>query len=308
MALKLKLLGVKQKPLTLKLPDNIKVDLGSKIFKPITITQNGVYKGGVEEGLQVGYTPINVNVQPNIQPINITENGTYTATEIDGYNPVMVDVKTNKADVIKELISFRRGNASNLFAGATNRTIEEWNEIVKYDTTEEATNLQGALNGIANDNWNVTLRTLPLFDTRNCTNFHSFALYNQTIYEIPAYDLRSGENFNNAFAGINAYQIWVKNIKASININNSSRLEFDCLIHLIRELRDTGSAKTLTVGATNLAKIADTYVKLITITDEMREQDDLIDEKLPFEVCESTDEGAMLITEYVLQKNWQIAG
>ena len=40
----------------------------------------------------------------------------------------------------------------------------------------------------------------------------------------------------------------------------------------------------------------------------MRAEDDLIDEKLPFEVCESADEGGMLTTDYVGLKNWSIVG
>ena len=38
----------------------------------------------------------------------------------------------------------------------------------------------------------------------------------------------------------------------------------------------------------------------------MRASDILVDRKLPFEVCNSTDSGAMTISEYLALKNWQI--
>ena len=102
----------------------------------------------------------------------------------------------------------------------------------------------------------------------------------------------------------------LRNIKVSITVGSGTTyghlLTVDSLVHLIYELRDTGSSKTLTVGSANLEKLANVYVRTIDITDAMRAEDDLIDKKLPFEVCESTDEGAMLITEYVMLKNWAV--
>jgi hypothetical protein len=84
-------------------------------------------------------------------------------------------------------------------------------------------------------------------------------------------------------------------------------LTVDSLTHLIYELIKQSSSRTLTVGTANLAKLAGVYVKAIDITDEMRAEDDLIDEKKPFVVCESTDDGAMLITDYASTiKNWTI--
>lgn len=105
-------------------------------------------------------------------------------------------------------------------------------------------------------------------------------------------------------------EIWIRNIKASLPIGSNyytNTLTIESIIHIIYELRDTGSVKTLTVGSNILSRLADVYVKTIDVTDEMRAEDDLVDEKMPFVVCESTDEGATLITEYVLFKNWKIA-
>lgn len=103
---------------------------------------------------------------------------------------------------------------------------------------------------------------------------------------------------------------YLRNIKTNLQVGSGTSyghlLTLDSLTHLIYELRDTGSLKTLTVGSANLEKLANVYVKTVDITDEMRAEDDLIDEKLPFVVCESTDEGAMLIIDYAVFKNWDI--
>ena len=106
----------------------------------------------------------------------------------------------------------------------------------------------------------------------------------------------------------------IKNIKISLQIGSGTSyghlLTLDSLLNTIQELwTNTGtSTKTLTMGTANTAKLADIYVKLIDITDEMRAEDEYIDNKAPFVQCESTDEGAMLVTEYVTTvKNWKLA-
>ena len=102
-----------------------------------------------------------------------------------------------------------------------------------------------------------------------------------------------------------------KNIKCNLQVGSGTSyghlLTVDSLVGLCYELRNTGSVKTLTIGSANLEKLASVYVRSIEITDAMRAEDDLIDEKLPFERCESTDENAMLISDYVLLKNWKLA-
>lgn len=100
--------------------------------------------------------------------------------------------------------------------------------------------------------------------------------------------------------------LYLYNIKISLEIATSAGYGYyinkESLIHTIQELIDTGSSKTLTMKSTNINKIANVYVRIIST-----EPDENGNVKLPFEVCESTDEGAMLITNYVSLKNWALA-
>ena len=95
----------------------------------------------------------------------------------------------------------------------------------------------------------------------------------------------------------------ILNVKVNLQIGSGTSwghlIEKDCLIQIISELiKPSSGTKTLTMGTANKAKIADTYVKLL--------EDDGTG-KHPFEVCASTDEGAMTIEAYCNSKNWTLA-
>ena len=57
------------------------------------------------------------------------------------------------------------------------------------------------------------------------------------------------------------------------------------------------------LGTANLNKIASTYVKFVDST----QTEIAVDTKGDVVVCESTDEGAMLLQDYALLKNWTLA-
>ena len=88
-------------------------------------------------------------------------------------------------------------------------------------------------------------------------------------------------------------------INCSLQIGDGSTwghlLTVDSLVHTINELMPHSGTKVLTMGSVNLKKIASLYCKVVDSTNP----------KLPMELCESTDEGAMTLSQYAALKNWQ---
>lgn len=102
----------------------------------------------------------------------------------------------------------------------------------------------------------------------------------------------------------------ITNIPVSLQVSNGTSwgnlLTLDSLLGLIYETVNKNTPLELTVGSANLSKLSSVYVKLKPITDEMKATDILVENKLPFEVCDSADTGAMTISEYLSLKNWTI--
>lgn len=66
--------------------------------KTVEVTENGAVEVIPDNGYALSKVTANVNVPskaPNIQPLEITQNGTYTAPSgVDGYSPITVNVET----------------------------------------------------------------------------------------------------------------------------------------------------------------------------------------------------------------------
>ena len=155
------------------------------------------------------------------------------------------------------------------------------------------------------------LTTVPLFDTSNFTTMYRMFHSCYELTAVPEFDMKHCWHVTEMFQNCKGLtECRIRNIVASITVGSGTTyghlLTLDSLIHLIRELI-VGSTQRLTVGSANLNKLANVYVRTIAITDDMIAEDPHITGKRPFEVCESTDEGAVLITDYVASKNWEIA-
>lgn len=127
-------------------------------------------------------------------------------------------------------------------------------------------------------------------------------------------DLYSATNVGSMFSYTRALTgVTLKNIRISLQIGSGTTWghlwELSYLVNAVKELWDLSAStqQTLTIGTANLEKIANVYVKLVDVIDEMIAEDPYSANKLPCVECESTDEGAMTLTAYAGLKNWVLA-
>jgi hypothetical protein len=324
--------GVKPNPVPLTVTENgvyeneqgfspVTVDVPIPKVKPFTFTKNGVYD--VSGGEIKGANPITVNVQIPINTLEVTANGTYTAKEGEAFNPVTVNIERG----IKKYLE-----AGGLFY---NSSVEDYRPILEYSDTENLI----APKSLWQRNFN--LKYVPMLDFRKCTTTYYwftqcqslvgdelplFELSNVGDWQgmfanctalkvVPAYDMRNAWTANNMFNPCTLVEeIWIKNIPVNISVGSGTSwghlLTQESALSLCKECVKPTNAnhrRTITFATPVYDNLETLYVKLVTITDEMRVEDDLIDQKLPFELCESTDEGAMTIASYMALKRWSIA-
>lgn len=223
-----------------------------------------------------------------------------------GLKDVASGINTIPPDILTELFRSREGTC--LVSEPSTFTDGQLAIVMPAINNAKLTNLKAAFKKCE------ALTEIPEFTYDTVTNITSLCDGCSGLEYFHGLDLRNVTNF---VLGVRSFincknikKLVLKNIAITLTVGVTTYghlLTVESLIGLIYELRGAGKSRKLTVGSANLEKLANVYVKLIEITDEMRAEDDLIDEKLPFVVCESTDEGAMLITDYVLLKNWSLA-
>lgn len=169
-------------------------------------------------------------------------------------------------------------------------------DLIQYSDTENVTDFSEMIYYC-----NVA-KTIPLVNTSKGTNFYQFAMGCDKITAIPKYNLSNGTNFSNAFWGNSLVTSFLAyGMKANFNIKSLTKLEAQALITILSNCQVITSTKTLTMGSTLLAKLEGVYVKETGV-----EQYEGITCR-PCVICESTDIGAMLATDYITRKGWTLA-
>ena len=102
------------------------------------------------------------------------------------------------------------------------------------------------------------LTTIPLLDTSKTTNM-SGMLYNcSSLITVPALNADKVTNMDSMFNGCTKLKsILMTNIGADLDISASTKFERSDLLVILNNLKTVTTATTLTMGATNLAKLTD---------------------------------------------------
>ena len=182
----------------------------------------------------------------------------------------------------------------------------------------------------------ASLTSVPLFDTSKVTTMANMFRNCYALVNVPAFNTNKVSTTANMFYGctalktvpaLNMYSVstttgmftscramtecWIKNIRRNITVGAGTTyghlLTVESLLHLCKECHNSTTQYTLTIGTANLAKLESVYVKLIDVTDDMEEADEYIRQKYPFEQCDSTDDDAMTIADYMANKGWSLA-
>lgn len=118
--------------------------------------------------------------------------------------------------------------------------------------TSKVTDMNGMFYGCS------SLTTIPQLDTSNVT--FMWGMFNQCtqLTTVPSLDVDKVADFGQMFLYCpNLKSILMTNIGADLNISDSTKFEREDLLIILNNLKTVTSATTLTMGATNLAKLTD---------------------------------------------------
>lgn len=155
------------------------------------------------------------------------------------------------------------------------------------------------------------LTTVSLSDTSNVTTMENTFNNCKKLTTVTGLNMIKATSTNalyNIFLFCtNLTNLTLYNIKANLQIGSGTSwghlLTVDSLVNTCKECIKQSESRTLTVGSANLQKLANVYVKFTDTSQTAI----AVGEKGEVEVCESTDAGAMLISDYMTLKSWALA-
>ena len=259
------------------------VEVAPKGLTEITIEDNGVYKPDDYDGyskVTVAIPTYNgsysvsangtlstkdklmtddlvVNVAPNLVALTATENKTYTPTApVQGFSSVTVNVPVG-GNTLKTLLDATKSTYQ-LFNGYSGNDIAD---LISYDDTSEVTNMTSMFIYCAN------ITSIPLLNTSKVTTMSQTFRHCSSLSSVPALDASKVTSFSNTFGGCSALtEIKMTGMNANFDISASTLFTREALVEIITNCAalSSGTAYTLTMGATNLAKLTQADIDIAT--------------------------------------------
>jgi hypothetical protein len=154
-------------------------------------------------------------------------------------------------------LDMRKGtNFYSIFANCASLTA-----LPKFDLSS-AQDLMGFARGCS------SLVEVPAFDTRNATSFRYMFMDCSSLKEAPALDVGNADS--NGGLGLMLgncaalERVHLKNIKQDLDISASTLYTAEALLEVLGNLATITDTQTLTLGATNLAKLTDAEKAIAT--------------------------------------------
>ena len=123
-------------------------------------------------------------------------------------------------------------------------------EIPKFDTSK--------VTRMSNMFYNCDIVTVPLLDTSNVTNISAMFFSCNKLKEIPQFDFSKATIVSSIFYNCsNLEEIHCTGLKLSFDISASTKFTESALVEILNNLGTPTTSQTLTMGATNLAKLTD---------------------------------------------------
>ena len=103
-----------------------------------------------------------------------------------------------------------------------------------------------------------SLTSVPSFDTSKVTNMSQMFYYCSSLTSVPSFDTSKVTDMLNMFRSCSSLtEIHMTGMKVSFDISASTKFTESALVEILNNLASVTSTQTLTMGATNLAKLTD---------------------------------------------------
>ena len=251
------------------------INVQPKGLTTATFTANGTYSPEDYDG----YSSVVVAIPTYSGSYSVTENATL-ATK----NKLMTDdlvVNVPSTNTLKRLLDATKATRY-LFSSYQGNNIAD---LIQPNDTSEVKDMQYMFNQCNSmtsvpllDTSKVTnmsrmfstcssLVSVPLFDTRNVEDMSYMFAYCSSLASIPALDASKVTNFSNAFNHCPALtEIKMTGMSRNFDISASTLFTREALVEIITNVADlTGlQTRTLTMGATNMAKLTQADIDVLT--------------------------------------------